>query len=106
MGCGCGVGFSSHSSLGASRKVHKMGALELLLSWNAWGQDDELRSLYFSRRWKNWSMTYTHSLTPSFIVLKSDIMNLLCPQEMWHSQMQLRFSLGFFRHQPIIIQTN
>lgn len=64
MGCGCGMGFSSHSPLGASRKVDKMGALELLLSWNAWGQDEELCSLDYSRRWKNWSMTFTHFLIP------------------------------------------
>ena len=30
---------------GASRKVCKMGVINLLLFWNVWGQDDELSSL-------------------------------------------------------------
>ena len=35
-------------------------------------------------------------LDPSFIVLKNDIMHLLCPLETWCSLIQLRFSVDFF----------
>lgn len=45
MWCVCWEGGGSQSSLGASRKVYKMGVTLLLLFWNALGQDDELSSL-------------------------------------------------------------
>ena len=35
-------------------------------------------------------------LDPFFIVLKNDIMYLLCPLETWRSLIQLRFSVDFF----------